>query len=152
MEHYINVVYDIEKNNYPQSSSEASERALQIDKELMNYYKSIMLAYERLKNIHIIEESEKYEKTLSDIEGWVKEIAILYGKLRFLIEYAKQYSYEKLRRTSSLIMNLEIFLYKNIDKLINESHITNPNERRYYEFCLGIGYDIKCVIDEATFF
>lgn len=150
MEHYINVVYDIERNKYPQSSFEATERALQIDKEMMDYYKAIMISYDKLKYIDINRENEKYEHMLSDIEGWIKEIAILYGKLKFLIDYTKQYSYEKLRRTSNLILNLEIYLHKNIEYLVNESHKNKASERKYYEICLGLGYDIKCAIDEAN--
>lgn len=152
MEYYINVVYDLEKDNYPQSEQEVIEKALKIDDDMMTYYKSIMLAYDRMKNMIVSRTSEIYTKTLSDIEGWIKEIAIMYGKLKFLIDYTKNYSYEKLRRTSILILNLEIFINRSIDFLIQESHKEKISERKYYEFALGIGNDIKCAIEEASVF
>lgn len=150
MEHYITVVADLERNHYPQSIKEAIERAISLDNELYNYFCAINEAYIRLKSIgsNSTSKDDKY-KILSDVEGWIKEIAIIYGKLKYLVDYTKDYSYERLRRNSQLILNLEIFLNKSIDSLISESHKTNINDKRYYEFALGIGYDIKFALLEA---
>lgn len=155
MEHYVTVVCDLERDHFPQSSSEVIERATSLDDMLYNYFKSISKAYERIRKEYNKKDAtksmskEEYIKTLSDIEGWIKEVAIIYGKFKFLADYTKNYSYEKLRRTSNIVLNLELFLNKSIEYLINESHKTNPSERKYYEFALGIGYDIKNAIEEA---
>ena len=151
MEYYITVSYDNEKHRYPQSVEEAIERALELDNELCEYFEAITKGYSRRSKIDKNTDKDNYMQITSDIEGWIKEVCVIYGKLKFLVEYTKDYSYERLRRTSLIVLELEALLYKSINHLLDEFHKDKVTDREYKEFCIGIGYRIKDALKITDF-
>jgi len=156
MEAYIICFCKDESDHYPQSLREVRERISNYESMLVNYQKAIGTSYYRIE----IKETDKdlIESLKHDVEGYVLEIAILFGRLKFITRYLSEQSFERFRRITSKVLEMDLKMNSMISKLLEQSKGLSEakllgqsrNKTKKYEIEIGIEKIMNEVIDEFS--
>ena len=146
MENYVISFYKEESEHYPQSLKDVTDRIEYLERFLNNYQKAVGISYNKIDYEET--DNEVINRLYSDIEGYVLEVFILYGRMKFLVKYVLEESFEKFRRITPKALQLDLTLSTIINNLLIES----KKDKRRYSIETGIEKIILEVIKEIENF
>ena len=146
MENYVISFYKEESEHYPQSLKDVTDRIEYLERFLNNYQKAVGISYNKIDYEET--DNEVINRLYSDIEGYVLEVFILYGRMKFLVKYVLEESFEKFRRITPKALQLDLTLSTMINNLLTES----KKDKRRYSIETGIEKIILEVIKEIENF